>query len=140
MNINIEHTPNFEDDPAYQRLAEFQQLEDITDFKVFRHHGIVNDLLTFVFLIIRLVLLLEFSLWFIFDDHVRHQRIFQLMGVRFEFFNMARYIYKKYPVKWTFFMLFVWYVQENICAPNFVRCFEVSGTDAFLQVHYEKHR
>lgn len=29
------------------------------------------------------------------------------MGVRFEFINMCKHIYKKYPVKWTFFVLFV---------------------------------
>lgn len=107
LNVALEHSFNFEEDVGYQTLAAFRRLERVSDFQFFRYYGIVNDFLAFVFLIIRCLFLIEFSLLYIFDDHVRLTRIFQLMGVRFEFFNMCKYIYKRYPVKWTFFMLFV---------------------------------
>lgn len=107
LNIALEYSFNFNEDSGYQMLAEFRKLERVANFDFFRYHGIVNDFMAFVFLIIRCMFLIEFSLLYIFEDHVRLTRIFQLMGVRFEFFNMCKYIYKKYPVKWTFYMLFI---------------------------------
>lgn len=72
LNISIKYVLNFKEDAGYQKLAEFQALEGASDSKFFRFYGLINDFLAFVFLIIRCLFLLEFSLLYIFDDHVRH--------------------------------------------------------------------
>ena len=60
--------------------------------------GVINGILMLVFLLTRLFIMAKNTVRYLFKDRVRIKRNYNIMGVEFEFVDMVKYLYNKYPL------------------------------------------